>query len=219
MGQTGAVKGGRNTNLKFMELPEEKRERIIRAGIAVFGKSDYRHASTEEIASEAGISKGLLFYYFQNKQSLYTYLFEQAVNRITEQVMDGEIGKMTDFFEYCEYAARRKYELMRKNPYILDFIMRAYYSKNEAISEDIDRRMEDEMAKITEIYFKSIDFTKFRDDVDFRDIYRMLVWMVDGYTHERQRSGMRASLDDMMAQYLKIASYLKRIAYKEEYLS
>ena len=51
-------------NEKFFELPEEKRLRIINAGFEIFSQSDYRHASTERLAAQAGISKGLLFYYF-----------------------------------------------------------------------------------------------------------------------------------------------------------
>lgn len=205
-------------NPKFLELPEEKRERIVNAGFLVFGRSDYRHASTEEIASQAGISKGLLFYYFENKKSLYAYLFEQAVERIKEHVLDGEIGGITDFFDYCQYAAQRKYELLSRNPHVMDFIMRAWSAKDEAVAGDVGRRMREETARIAQIHFRNIDFSKFREDVDFKIVYRMLVWMAEGYVVEQERTGKSATLDEMMDQYMEIASYLKRLAYKEEYL-
>ena len=57
-------------NEKFFALPEEKQERIINAAMEVFGKNEYKRASTDLIAVKAGISKGLLFYYFHNKISL-----------------------------------------------------------------------------------------------------------------------------------------------------
>ncbi len=205
-------------NPKFLELPDEKREKIFNAGFEVFGKSDYRHASTEEIALRAGISKGLLFYYFENKRTFYNYLFEQAVARIKERVLDEEIGTITDFFDYCRYAAMRKYELLVRNPHVMDFIMRAYGSKDEQVSEDIGRRMREEIAAIAQNHFQNVDFSKFRADVDFKVVYRMLVWMVEGYMVEQQRAGMSVSLDEMMGQYMEIASYLRRMSYKEEYL-
>ena len=55
----------------FGRLPKEKRRRILNAALEVFAHSDYKRASAEAIAMKAGISKGLLFYYFKNKQALY----------------------------------------------------------------------------------------------------------------------------------------------------
>lgn len=53
----------------FEHLPREKQLRILNAAMKVFARNDYRHASTDDIAAQAGISKGLLFYYFHNKNS------------------------------------------------------------------------------------------------------------------------------------------------------
>ena len=49
---------------KFLELPKEKQLRIINAGMEYFGQYGYKNAKTDDIATKAGISKGLLFYYF-----------------------------------------------------------------------------------------------------------------------------------------------------------
>ena len=58
---------------EFFNLPKEKQLRIINAGFEVFGKNEYKRAVTDDIAAKAGISKGLLFYYFGNKKALYMY--------------------------------------------------------------------------------------------------------------------------------------------------
>lgn len=64
---------------KFEELSQEKQRRIIDAGMEVFGRYEYKKANTEDIAAKAGISKGLLFYYFKDKKSFYMYLFQYCV--------------------------------------------------------------------------------------------------------------------------------------------
>lgn len=51
-------------NEKFFALPIEKRQRILDAAYQVFSQSSYKGASMSEIASNAGISKALLFHYF-----------------------------------------------------------------------------------------------------------------------------------------------------------
>lgn len=51
-------------NERFKELPEVKQRAVLNAAMEVFAKYDYKKASTDLIAAKAGISKGLLFYYF-----------------------------------------------------------------------------------------------------------------------------------------------------------
>lgn len=48
-------------NDKFFDLKQEKQDRMINASLKIFSRGGYRHASTDEIVKEAGISKGLLF--------------------------------------------------------------------------------------------------------------------------------------------------------------
>ena len=69
-------------NEKFFTLSPEKQARITNAALEVFARNDYKHASTDDIAAKAGISKGLLFYYFRNKQSLYLYLYDYALEQV-----------------------------------------------------------------------------------------------------------------------------------------
>ena len=111
-------------NEQFLELPEEKKMRIINAGFEVFGNYEYKRASTDLIAVKAGISKGLLFYYFHNKKSFYLYLFKYAETLIKESVLDKHLTEITDFFELCEYSAEKKYRLLEKSPHIFDFVVR-----------------------------------------------------------------------------------------------
>ena len=69
---------------KFESLPEERREAIVSAAVETFGKNDYKNASTETIARRAGISKGLLFFYFKNKKELYLYLMEHLMEKVSK---------------------------------------------------------------------------------------------------------------------------------------
>ena len=68
-------------NPAFFDLPQGKRQNLVNAGYRAFSLSPYSKASMAAVAAEAGISKALLFYYFQNKQEYYLYLFAQAMNR------------------------------------------------------------------------------------------------------------------------------------------
>lgn len=49
---------------------QDKRERIKAAALELFSEHGYHGTSTEMIIARAGVSKGLLFFHFQNKEKL-----------------------------------------------------------------------------------------------------------------------------------------------------
>jgi TetR/AcrR family transcriptional regulator len=62
----------------FFNLPEDKRSRIIDLAIQEFATHDYKNASISNIVARAGVAKGSLYQYFDNKKDLYFYLLQLA---------------------------------------------------------------------------------------------------------------------------------------------
>jgi AcrR family transcriptional regulator len=50
---------------------DERRTQLLRLGIQLFATRAYDEISIDDIAEEAGISKGLLYHYFQSKREFY----------------------------------------------------------------------------------------------------------------------------------------------------
>jgi AcrR family transcriptional regulator len=205
-------------NDKFFELPEEKRQKIINAGFEVFSLYDYKHASTEDIAVKAGISKGLLFYYFHNKKALYLFLLEHAKQLMMDSVMDIHFSEITDVFELLEYASVRKYRLLQKSPHIMDFLMRIVFLKQESVSDGVSQVWQNTTNDIFANYFSKMDYSKFREDINPLEIIQMLLWTAEGYLSDRQRAGVPPELDDLMSKFKSWTNLYKKIAYKDEYL-
>lgn len=65
------------------EKREANRRRILRAARTVFGKRGFHGASIEEIADEAGLSNGAIYYNFESKGDLFFALLdERAEERV-----------------------------------------------------------------------------------------------------------------------------------------
>ena len=67
-------------NEKFFSLPEDRQHVMLNAGFAVFSRNAYKKASMDDVAREAGVSKALLFHYFESKSGLYLYLHHYAMS-------------------------------------------------------------------------------------------------------------------------------------------
>ncbi len=58
-------------------MPADKRKRmILNAAMKVFSESGYIGSSVDDVAKEAGISKGAIYWHFKNKDDLFKSLLE-----------------------------------------------------------------------------------------------------------------------------------------------
>src|SRR3954454_21431363 len=62
--------------------PDARRAELLRAGERVFTESSYEDASIEQIADAAGVSKNLLYHYFDGKRDLYLATIRAATQEM-----------------------------------------------------------------------------------------------------------------------------------------
>ncbi len=204
-------------NNAFYELPEEKQLAVYNAAMEVFGEYEYKRASTDLIASKAGISKGLLFYYFHNKKNLYLHTFEYVSKIVEEAISDAHLWEINDFFELIAYATEKKVKMLIENPFIIRFSIRCFYSQKEDVSTEIQSKISIGKGEKYDTYFKNLELDKFKEGIDPKRIYHMLVWITDGYLHSRQMEGKAIEIDDIKKEFTQWAAMFKNISYKEEF--
>src|ERR687892_1067088 len=59
----------------------EARNELLSAALRVFARRGYRDAGVEEIAAEAGYSKGALYWHFSGKEELLLTLLEERIDK------------------------------------------------------------------------------------------------------------------------------------------
>ena len=64
----------------------DKRSRILDAAEKVFARRGFFHARVSEIAREAGVADGTIYFYFKNKDDLLISLFESRMERVTAEL-------------------------------------------------------------------------------------------------------------------------------------
>ena len=69
------------------ERADQSRARILDAAIRQFSEEGIAGARTERVAAEAGVNKALLYYYFQDKEALYSAALEAVAQRVLESGM------------------------------------------------------------------------------------------------------------------------------------
>lgn len=60
------------------QVRDERQEQILKAALRVFGRQGFAAAKISDIASEAGVSYGLVDHYFGKKEEIYTAVVARA---------------------------------------------------------------------------------------------------------------------------------------------
>jgi AcrR family transcriptional regulator len=69
---------------QFEEMRESRRLKIVEVALKLFALEGYGHVSISRLASEAGISKGLMYHYYKSKDALLAAIIEHGMNEMME---------------------------------------------------------------------------------------------------------------------------------------
>jgi AcrR family transcriptional regulator len=85
-----AVAGGRldRRTRAAREQGREARDELLDAALRVFARRGYRDAGVDEIAGEAGYSKGALYWHFSGKHELFVALIDERIDAPTRELID-----------------------------------------------------------------------------------------------------------------------------------
>ena len=192
-------------NDKFFDLKSDKQDRIINASLHLFAVNGYKHASTDDIIKEAGISKGLLFHYFESKQGLYLFLIDYSVRYLLFEY-DRAIGSEKEYFAFHGKLEAAKNNVLRNYPYMYGFIVKAIDEPQIGLRE----LQHDAINKYTETmlsYRNRLVLPELKDGVDMSQIETLINYTVEGLT----KSQLEQDMPDADLLFNQVDEYIRLI--------
>ncbi len=101
------------TSKQFEEIRERTKQTIIEAGLFIFARKGFYGATMAQIAKKAGISKGLIYNYFENKKELAGAILNQVV--ILMEGFGKVFEEIDDPYEILEALLKETFKTIRKN--------------------------------------------------------------------------------------------------------
>lgn len=83
------------TTAQFEEIRERKKEQIRKAGLRAFSREGYHITTISKIAKIAGISKGLIYNYYESKEDLLKDILRKGLEELGEMIDPDHDGKIT----------------------------------------------------------------------------------------------------------------------------
>lgn len=198
--------------MQEVHIPEDKKQRIIRAGMEHFAKNGYKKATMDEIVAAADISKGLIFHYFGNKKKLYLYLYEFAYGLVYNRIVKS--FEREDLFERIRESEQIKLAVVSEYPYVLDFLLSVRRETDEQLREKISRVKVESFPPWKETFLPGLDASKLREGIGLEKVIKIISWTTDGLLAEHKDDFV---LEDIFAEMDEYLDLMRKAFYKEEY--
>ncbi len=72
--------------MTFTDKELEKRKHLVKTTYKLVADYGFSNITLQDVAEKAGVSKGSILYYFENKDELFVTLLERMVNNIERQI-------------------------------------------------------------------------------------------------------------------------------------
>lgn len=96
---------------QFEEIRDSRRLQIMEAALKLFATEGYGHSSISMLAKQAGISKGLMYNYFESKEALLAALLDHGMN-VYVDLFDPNHDGVLDSEELVDFVSK-VFETMR----------------------------------------------------------------------------------------------------------
>lgn len=216
-----ARKEGFGVTKKFRNVDIEKQQQILNAALQEFTEKEYDLASTNKIVKEAGIGKGMLFYYFENKKGLYDYLIDYCIEVIEREYLEVIDFSARDLFERMKSLSGIKWDFMMKHANEINFISTLFLKSPENLDIELKVRFEAIQVKWYSIIYENIDLTLFREDINVEKAFALVQWAIHGYEEDlkyrlRDQDLITLDYDSYYEEFFEYLEVLKTVFYKNE---
>ena len=193
---------------KFLSLPQEKQNRIVDAAMTLFGEVGYKKAYISEIATNAGISKALIFHYFGSKKGLYSYLVYYTGKIVMTEAQHERDTANKDFFDRAITTIKFRLALKSRYPAMNAFIDSVYNEDEPEVEEDINRLKAIATDMHTKVELSVAEASLLKDGTDPVIVVELIEKYTEGVVYNWQTD---TSVDDAINNVTKCLNMLKKM--------
>lgn len=204
---------------KIVNLEDKRRDAILNAALKEFATKGFDEASTNAIAKESGISKGLMFHYVNSKKDLFLFLYDYCTEMVDKEYFKLMNFNERDIFERLRQSYLLQLELLQKHPWIFEFNKISAVTKSDEINKELEERKKGKQSLCYETMYDLIDESKFREGLDVERCKQLIFWANIGFTNQilediRNSEEKELDYDKIIAQLDGFFNELRKIFYK-----
>jgi len=128
----------------FLNLPEQKSERIMQCAVAEFAQRGYKQASISRMVEAAGIAKGSFYQYFEDKDDLFVHVVATQIGSLKMDAYERESARLKELnlSEFLCHVFKVQIREFNSRPELIKISMDLMQLAGDPIYEKLMRRFE-----------------------------------------------------------------------------
>lgn len=191
------------------DVSVERKNQILDAAASVFIRSGFSKARMDDIAAEAGLSKGALYWYFNSKDEIILAMMDRLFER---EFADLEALRIADgtaierMSEFTDFLIRDLYQILELIPIAYEYLSLSF--RDNSIQQTLRQYARSYLTLLVPIIQQGIDRGEFLE-VDAHEVAiaisaivegTILLWVYDSETIQVEkhiRSGINLLIDGL----------------------
>jgi AcrR family transcriptional regulator len=162
------------------DVTAERKDQIVRATVECITKHGYHNFSMQDVARTAGVSKGIIHYYFLNKDDLMMSVLDRVAGDI-ERVLLAEMEKAIDPVDKLKIFIKVSFNIVRntKEYYQVNMDFWTQINQKREVRQVISRHYAKFRDSCIRVLKEGMDKGVFRK-VDLKQFASYVIAVVDG---------------------------------------
>lgn len=162
------------------EEAEQTKESIFQAGIDLLAKKGIHETSMSDIARAAGVSRGAIYWHFENKEALLREI-RGRLQSFYQDLVDAVRNDSGTLAESISKAFRRLFEKYRNDPAFrrlqdLNIKISVLYAGNDSMANDIIKTEEQDI----QVFCEAVEGTPITDSCSPLQLFMIMESLVGG---------------------------------------
>jgi len=176
---------------------ERRLRSILDAARVCFGRDGYAGATVARIAREAGVSNGLLYQFFRNKDHLFEVVLDEVI-RDWVRALVPRADRETSAAAKLEGMLRRSVEFCRTTPLLPALLSRDRALQLQRIAGSVEERAVAHRELVASFLREGIAAGEFRADLDVRSLADAICLLQSEYSTRTYTDSPRSPVDQAM---------------------
>lgn len=193
----------------------DRRSQILEAALVCFAKRGFHQASMHDISAEAGISVGLIYRYFENKEAVISAMADRHKKEISEVLHRAkQASTLLESLEILFTAHCSEEETRVLSAFVVDLYAEA--SRNPRIADLVRGVLETAMAGVTELISRAPEAQNTARGLSATEIAELIFAVARGMLMLDVLQPQEMTAGERRERQLEVTRRLWRLLFKSE---
>lgn len=197
-----------------LDSTADRRDQILKAGMVCFAKRGFHQTSMHDISAQAGISVGLIYRYFENKDAVISAMADSHKTEIQQMLERArQAPSLLEALEILFTAHCCENGRQVESAFVVDLFAEA--SRNPRVANLVRDVVQTTMAGVTDLIARSPEARNGNHDLSPRQLAELIFAVNDGMLMREVLDLSRASDSERRERQLNVARSLWRVLFSE----